>query len=889
MELGAYVSIAVMIIIFFTLFIIAFVWWRRRRFTRERFAFVSFSALLGISSLSIITLAAPKAPWEIVIHLLANLLGIQYEPKETGLTAFMFTLAVLGLVYLTVRTLYLGWDGCVSERQSELEKRKQTTTLTLDALTELKRLLLLQGPLEIYSPDTQLKYEKLVTPTPSPLSWHHQVRDLLMLGSSSLYFDLESNWHDKEDAWFGLNKKSGNRQAVFCTLDYPDDRRIDKFICYIKSLCKKYPEINDFPDGVELTIACKNETPGSMIEIDGISLRIIDEKRLIEALVDFTYYYHKLETRYKADTLPESSLSLQNVYTPPFVSDFEKTKEAFELETYLSRWLEESGQRQIALLGEYGMGKSSLALSFAHKLCCTSDFASKRVPILIELRGMSPRNLSPLQILAIWAQPYNINPNALLKVIESGNALIILDGFDEMELVGDPEQRLEHFRSLWGLSFPKNKMLITGRPNLFLDDRELKAALGIADPTGGGAYAEAVLLLPFNRGQISSALRSATDEVKYDILSLSDSDIKFFDLISRPSLLYIVSQLWKRSGIDTVSEINSAVLIQRFIQYSLERQTKKALEGEKFMILNSSERAHFMSGLAAYMFSKDMPNQIHRREMGAAIALLYEKLPETVSTNVGAHKSEPSRPLAMRLKDRNNILELIEDDVRSCGLIVMDPTRTGSFRFAHKSFFEYIVAEVLVNSSHDIEQYISAHTIKQATELSLFDLNNSDEAISFFAELIITKKGIKAEANNQAKIEEFRKVIFESNSFMDWLVSFYGKSMMKYPWMANKSILVIIMLIMFLGLFALQLMYISSLGSQGSKYIMIISIFIIFTLLLLPSGDFGTLARRKLLILIRCTDAIGITPKPLRKLLKKNTKDKIVDKENAQIKTNNSR
>ena len=47
------------------------------------------------------------------------------------------------------------------------------------------------------------------------------------------------------------------------------------------------------------------------------------------------------------------------------------------------------------------------------------------------------------------------------------------------------------------------------------------------------------------------------------------------------------------------------------------------------------------------------------------------------------------------MKDDDHALEFIKTDVRTCGLLVADPTKSNSFKFAHKSFMEYLFADVL--------------------------------------------------------------------------------------------------------------------------------------------------------------------------------------------------
>ena len=128
-------------------------------------------------------------------------------------------------------------------------------------------------------------------------------------------------------------------------------------------------------------------------------------------------------------------------------------------------WLEEESYRHIALLGDYGQGKSTLSLYFSLKLFEYFDNGeASRIPILIELRGKSPRSLSPSELLATWAYKYRIDVGALTYLLIAGRLLLIFEGFDEMDLTGDTDARLEHFRTLWKFTYPSSKILITGRP-----------------------------------------------------------------------------------------------------------------------------------------------------------------------------------------------------------------------------------------------------------------------------------------------------------------------------------------------------------------------------------------------------------------------------------------
>ena len=149
------------------------------------------------------------------------------------------------------------------------------------------------------------------------------------------------------------------------------------------------------------------------------------------------------------------------------------------------------------------------------------------------------------------------------------------------------------FGTLWSFCYSGSKILITGRPNFFLDDEELRAALGIQKNAAAGPYCDAIYLKPFSINQIRSALRSVPQKTRNEILSLARANERFFEIVSRGSLLYVVSQLWEREKLSQLKQINSALVMDLFIRHSSRRQTHKTKTGPDFMILNEPERSGF--------------------------------------------------------------------------------------------------------------------------------------------------------------------------------------------------------------------------------------------------------------------------------------------------------
>lgn len=315
-----------------------------------------------------------------------------------------------------------------------------------------------------------------------------------------------------------------------------------------------------------------------------------------------------------------------------------------------------------------------------------------------------------------------------------------------MALIGNFEARLQHFKRLWEFCYPKAKILITGRPNFFLDDTEKRLSLGISQPTGDNHYCEAIRLAPFSIKQIEKSLRQQKSEIREQISTVAKNNSRFRDLVARPSLLHVVSVIWEKENLgDQIENLNSAYVMERFVKYSYRRQGLKAGnykdESRKyFMALNTSEREYFMSGIAAYMASKKLGNQISAGELNNLIENLINVIPDSVSTSVPVILGEERRPLKIRMaEDSQEYIEHIKTDVRTCGLLVDDPAVPGTFKFGHKSFMEYLFASIIGNLITD-KPLQGTQAILKTTKANISNILDFPVSLEFLSEIIIQKK-----------------------------------------------------------------------------------------------------------------------------------------------------
>lgn len=495
--------------------------------------------------------------------------------------------------------------------------------------------------------------------------------------------------------------------------------------------------------------------------------------------MDFSDYYDYITKSYENDEVSNGDgLRLQDIYVESSGKiDANNSKTIESVEQYILKWTKEKSNKHISLLGEYGQGKSVLSLKVAYEMIQNNH---PRIPIIIELRGKSPRNESLESIIASWASKFDIKASGMIRLLEEGRLLIILEGFDEMDMIGDSHRRLEHFNRLWEFArYDKSKVLITGRPNLFLDNEEMVDYLNAFDNRTNLFYSEAIHIEPFNEKQIVQALRNVDKTVSNEMLELlkSKTNDSFEDLISRPSTLYQASIIWHELDKEN---INSASVIEHFLNHAYKRQAEKLRSIGRTgveTLLTNNERKYFMVGIAVGMVQKNgYTNQINRHELEKMVQKLYEHMPDEVSSDYKINK-----PLKQRMRDNKEALESIFNDIRTSAVLVRDLTQNDSFKFAHKSFLEYLNAKYFMEFRYRENKSKDSHkeyrTYIQGVEKT-FNIRGLLPFSNEVAEFIVDMVRFDDEKNNQVlkfispDILRFNQIFFNGKSSIILHVSF---------------------------------------------------------------------------------------------------------------------
>ncbi|WP_020469135.1 NACHT domain-containing protein [Zavarzinella formosa] len=728
------------------------VWYRRRESIREEYSLYASAASVTIALVVILTWALfildhmGATPWTATRTYFDLARGHRPLPLKEDIARPIVASGLLVLGYLTLCYFFAKWNGLKSTEQHRLQQKFEKTQLLLEGIRTWWRLLsggmlptiYLQPP----RPDPILS-----DPPVDPLiAWKDRARELARLRTSSYVLGEEAIWHDLKRCWVGRNRDTGKRVLLFVAHE-GDKKTLTEQVSYIDELSGMAgPEIGD------IIFAILKPAELEKTNWRNIAIQWNSESDLLDNLVDFSDYFHAIKQRVLYNRLPDSELTVEKVYRESLISLPNGDKE--NVEAYLNQWVTDPSRRQVVLLGEYGQGKSTAALMWVYNTIEKLK-PGQRLPLLIELRGLSPRSLTPEELLGVWGQKYNLNPRALLRLLIAGRITLIFEGFDEMDLVGDSEMRILHCRALWNFSFERAKILFTGRPNFFFTTPELEEAMRTTRRMAGNHYGDIVELEPFDMIQVKDALRNFSLEVQKQIPERAIRNKRFSELVSRPSLLHVVATLWIDHKLyqKDPDELTSAYVMDLFIRSSYRRQGLKAAHGMYGLGLTLDELAYFMKGIAVHMSVNGLENQISFNQLRDAFENLYEAIPECVSTR--PYGGEAADPLKNRIGgDELKKLGILAA-VHTAGLLVSDPTAIGKFSFAHKSFMEFMVADVLTKRLLQPEEFAEA-AICNATGANVLTVFKLPVAVQFLAELVAGQARSKKTGTELAFQEDIR-------------------------------------------------------------------------------------------------------------------------------------
>lgn len=292
---------------------------------------------------------------------------------------------------------------------------------------------------------------------------------------------------------------------------------------------------------------------------------------------------------------------------------------------YIREWINEPSSPPIAILGGYGMGKTSFAKRLVAEL--SKDHLSnqaRRIPILVKLGDIiSQQDIEGLfgkLFTARYRTSRGYNFSTLMHLNESGRLVIVMDGFDEMKHAMRMSDFRATFKDLNRLVVTNSKVILLGRPNAFDSEGERSLLLQGVRSAGGqwvkepGApsYRELELcrftdedalnfIERYLRYQLSRESSSVTEEAEQFVQNrLSEvRALNFQDLISRPVQAKILTDLASDPKV-VLKKFTRYQLYDEFIHAVLRRDEEKKAR----MPIGAISRREFLRRLCWWLWTQ---------------------------------------------------------------------------------------------------------------------------------------------------------------------------------------------------------------------------------------------------------------------------------------------
>lgn len=346
----------------------------------------------------------------------------------------------------------------------------------------------------------------------------------------------------------------------------------------------------------------------------------------------------------------------------------EKGRDLFaSLDDYVDKWAHERGTSQLALLSDFGGGKTWFCLHYAHRQLVRflGSPLSERVPLLLPLRAfrdMSAANLVTCALVDHYHIPVRGDAQATFERLSAqGRLLLILDGFDEFTRRVDRGSLLEMWTEVSKLATGKNKLLITTRTEFFKYAKESEMFFTAAKNTTHASRPrfEALYISPLTNEQMQDAIlkRAGTDRAA-ELATLLSKAPQLGAMARKP----VVVQLLTDFGLTDVAHLRSLAEIYAYSTNKL--LIRNIASGNTF--LTNTEKLFFLGELAWNMVAT------------GNFSIHYSAFPEAIVQS-----------FSHRLKDKDDT-DIWDADLRNQTVLHRDAA--GYYQFAHRSLAEYFAA-----------------------------------------------------------------------------------------------------------------------------------------------------------------------------------------------------
>ncbi|MEY4186664.1 MAG: hypothetical protein RIT02_1698, partial [Planctomycetota bacterium] len=451
---------------------------------------------------------------------------------------------------------------------------------------------------------------------------------------------------------------------------------------------------------------------------------------------------------------------------------------AEDAEQFLEQWAcDPRAVPFLALLGEYGIGKTTTLQHFASTMIQKRTAARKngvpddQLPPLVlyfDLRDyISNSSLRHAHIPDIkellttivqrgWRRTEQaVDIDLVIRLVQQDGAIALFDGLDEKTVHMTTDLAQQFIRTLWSIlprstdtpdpRVRRGKALISCRTHYFRDVASQAAMLTGEDRESlEKAQMPVFYLLPFNESQIRAYLTAAlgSEERALEAVNLLDTVHNLPELAQRPYLLNLIRR--RLADVERLAAagetVNSARLYGLFVDEWLTRDNGKHQ-------LDCEHKRLLMAELAAAMWNSE-----EKLWKAGRLETWFDNFLLAHPAIAGAYA--------------NVSRKVLKDDLRTATFVLRPDSEDSDFRFAHTSLQEYFLARYLLEKL--IERKPAAWDLPAP----------SRETLVFFGESLV----LRDQREQQVALRELATLLAGStgqraalNAFAYWQVARTGR------------------------------------------------------------------------------------------------------------------
>ena len=402
-----------------------------------------------------------------------------------------------------------------------------------------------------------------------------------------------------------------------------------------------------------------------------------DANPIIEATIQ-EFESDELASTYVNLTCSVSEIGSGTIYKP--------------VEKFLDKFFAETKRSGVAVLGNFGTGKTSLCRHYAYLLAKRwheRKNASFALPLYINLRDVQGLDsLDETIHRKAKVAGASLNIFGVRSWLKNGKTLIILDGFDEMASGMDGVTISANFRYLQNFCADNSvNVMLTCRTHFFRKRVEENAFGDLLR----------LYICDWGKTELVDYVSKARPQTSGAVLEVISKTYNLEELAQTPIFLNMIVNTIKDLG----GRINQAKLYQIYTDRWIDNQIHRSR-------LSPEEKRLFMEELSYIMFRNSISH------------IPYHELPSHIGT-------------FFSLKDYQTLRSL-DQDIRTCTFLIRDDP--GRYHFVHRSYMEFFVASHLASlvKENKLDKFSE---VKFTKEIAGFFANYFERDVDLLLQLLV--------------------------------------------------------------------------------------------------------------------------------------------------------